>query len=105
MREALRRIVAMDRVACHAERRAGTGAMETLVWHKKHIEERTGRGILPVIKLRKTGCWYSEIAFASVNWNPRKPDYEKVLALFSIRTSADPGILTSQAPRSCDRYL
>lgn len=53
MREALRRIVAMDRVACHVERSAGTGAMVALDWHRKHIEERTGRGILPMIRLRK----------------------------------------------------
>lgn len=26
--------------------------MVALVWHKKHIEERTGRGILPVINSR-----------------------------------------------------
>lgn len=52
MREGWRRIVAMVRVACHVERSAGGGAMIALVWHKKHIEERTGRGILPVIKSR-----------------------------------------------------
>jgi hypothetical protein len=89
----------MVRVACHVKRPAGEGAIVALVWHKKHIEERTGRGILPEIKSRMMNVGYSRITTEQ-----RKPVNQKVLALFPIGTRADLNVLTSQAARSGDRY-
>jgi hypothetical protein len=41
------RAVAMARVACHVGRSEGRVLAVTLVWQRKHIDERIGRGILP----------------------------------------------------------
>jgi hypothetical protein len=41
------RAVAMARVACHVGRSEGRALAVTLVWQRKHIDERIGRGILP----------------------------------------------------------
>lgn len=51
MRAALRRnrSVAKFREACHIWGVGVEGRIVALVWHRKHIEGRTGKGILPVI--------------------------------------------------------
>jgi hypothetical protein len=49
IRAALRRnrAVAMPRVVCHEVEKIDGAIKVALVWHRKHIEERIGRGILP----------------------------------------------------------
>lgn len=41
------RAVAIARVACHVGESIGRAVAVTLVWQRKHIDERMGRGILP----------------------------------------------------------
>jgi hypothetical protein len=48
------RAVAIAREACHVGRRAGRAAVDTLVWQRKHIDDRMGRGILTESRSRLT---------------------------------------------------
>jgi hypothetical protein len=55
IRAALRRnrAVAMPRVVCHEVERIDGVIRVGLIWHRRHIEERIGSGILPEIKVAR----------------------------------------------------